>query len=94
MTARFCTLGALMQYTCCPTRYMSRLSVLVLVGTYKCGPSFEMMSLRRCDIVYCWVWGEHPRVRDMFEEHGAELQPHRTYSHSTRSDTDVLWRRC
>lgn len=41
-----------------------------------------MMSLRRCDIVYCWVWGEHPRVRDMFEEHGVELQPHRTYSHS------------
>ena len=38
--------------------------------------------LEECDIVYCWIWGEHPRVRALFRENGQDIEPHRSHSHS------------
>lgn len=39
-----------------------------------------MYDIVNCDIVYCWVWGEHPQVRDLFAAAGQPMYPSRSHS--------------
>ena len=52
-----------------------------------------MASIEKCDIVYCWVWGEHSEVQRMFREAGIAMAPQRSYSHDFIKRSIELLRR-